>query len=131
MRCNGPFGPPINRRWDCGCIGVPKGWFSARGALQLSVVIYFGTGVRASEFVVGHVGKLVELELVRLVVHLVEVVDVANVGLEDVEPLVLLVEVGRQCVVAPPPLVHLPQALLALQLPLVVFKAFSYSNKLS
>lgn len=61
-------------------------------------------GVNAPELVASHVGKLVQFQLVRLVL-LVEVVDIMCIGFEHVEPLVLLVDASRNRVVAPPPLV--------------------------
>lgn len=61
-------------------------------------------GVNAPELVASHVGKLVQFQLVRLVL-LVEVVDIMGIGFKHVESLVLLVDASRNRVVAPPPLV--------------------------
>lgn len=61
-------------------------------------------GVNPPELVASHVGKLVQFQLVRLVL-LVEVVDIMGIGFKHVESLVLLVDASRNRVVAPPPLV--------------------------
>lgn len=62
----------------------------------------------------GHVGILVELQLVRPV-HPVHGVDVLYVGLEHVETPPFLIEVAGGGVVAPPPLVQVPQAFIGAQ----------------
>lgn len=86
------------------------------------MVTDLGAGVGVLELVGRHVGELVELELVRLVV-LVGSVDVLDVALEHVEPLVLVPEAPRDRVVAAPPLVEVPKALVGLQVLVVDLEA--------
>lgn len=80
-----------------------------------------GTRINASELMVSHVCKLVQLELVGLI-QLVSVVNMLNIGFEHIESLVLVVETPGHRVVAPPPLVQTPQALFSLQLLIVIIE---------
>lgn len=80
-----------------------------------------GTRINASELMVSHVCKLVQLELVRLI-QLVSVVNMLNIGFEHIESLVLVFETPGHRVVAPPPLVQTPQALFSLQLLIVIIE---------
>lgn len=80
-----------------------------------------GTRINASELMVSHVCKLVQLELVGLI-QLVSVVNMLNIGFEHIESLVLVVETPGHRVVAPPPLVQTPQALFSLQLLVVIIE---------
>lgn len=80
-----------------------------------------GTRINASELMVSHVCKLVQLELVGLI-QLVSVVNMLNIGFEHIESLVLVFETPGHRVVAPPPLVQTPQALFSLQLLIVIIE---------
>lgn len=82
------------------------------------------------KLIVGHVRKLVELELVRPT-HLVHLVHMLYVLLEDVETSLLLLKVLRSCVVAPPPLVQVTQTLFSSQVLLLEFKALTQANNQS
>ncbi|KAG0477628.1 hypothetical protein HPP92_012347 [Vanilla planifolia] len=62
----------------------------------------------APEFLVGHICELVETEFVGNILALVELVDIPCIILEDIEAFLLLIEVPRHRVVAPPPLVEAP-----------------------
>jgi len=79
--------------------------------MEHPVVADFGASIEAPELMVGKVSKLVQLKLVRLV-HCVHLVNMFHILLEHIEPLVLVLKAPRHSVVAPPPLVEVPQALL-------------------
>lgn len=106
-RGDGAFLPPINRCRDALYVLVHETFASDFIPMEHSVMLDLGACINASELMVGHVCKLVQLQLVRLV-HLVGLVDMSNVCLEHIESLMLLVEAGRYGVVAPPPLVQIP-----------------------
>lgn len=108
------FLPPIYGWRDCIDILVHETPTATRAPLERPVVFNLGPSKDTLELMVSHVCKLVQLQFVRLIL-LVEVVNIVHVVLEHIEPLVLLVEVPRHRVMAPPPLVQIPQALLALQ----------------
>ncbi|CAL5375112.1 unnamed protein product [Camellia sinensis] len=65
------------------------------------VVLNIRTGISALEFVVCHVCKLVQHQLVRLIL-LVGVVNMVNIILEHTELVVLRIKAPRHCVMAPP-----------------------------
>lgn len=72
-------------------VGVHKATgTSSWGSSEHPVMLDVGTGVIVSEFMVGEVSKLIELELVRLI-HLVGVMHVHDILFEHIEALVLLV----------------------------------------
>lgn len=107
---NSSFLPPINRRWQILSLLVHEPAGTSPFATDFPEVLNFGT-INASELMVGHVTKLVEFQLVRPV-HLVNLMNVLHILLENIESLLLLGEVSGHRVVAPPPLVQVPQALL-------------------
>lgn len=107
---NCAFLPPINRRRQILGLLVHEPAGTALFATEHPEVLNLGA-VRASELMAGHVTKLVEFQLVRPF-HLVNFMDVLHILLENVEAPLLLGLVSGHRVVAPPPLVQVPQALL-------------------
>lgn len=118
---------PVNRWRNAVNLLVPKGPITPSLPLEHPMMLNLGAGISAPELVVGHVSKLVQLQLIRLV-HFVGVVNMLDIQLEHIEPLVLLIEAPRNCVVAPPPLVQIPQAVLSGQVSLMEIKALSHPN---
>ncbi|CAN1774420.1 hypothetical protein LINPERHAP1_LOCUS12938 [Linum perenne] len=110
-RGNSTFLPPVNRRWDSLNILVHESSIPTWGAPEHGMVVNLGVSESVLELVVGHVCKLVQLQLVGLV-HLVGLMNMHHIVLEHIEPLVLVLEALGHSVVAPPPLVQLPQAVL-------------------
>lgn len=83
--------------------------------------------ISAHELIICHVCKTVQLQFIGFI-NLVGHVDVFYVLLEHTEPVVFLVEaalreVVRDIVVAPPPLVQVPEALLGGKVAIVEVKA--------
>lgn len=79
---------------------------------------------------VSHVCKLVQFQLVRFIL-LVGAVDMHDIFLEHIEPLVLLIETPGHCVMAPPLLVQIPQAFVGHQVLLVEIKTLNHPKKQS
>lgn len=77
---------------------------------------------------VGHIGKLIQFQLVRLI-HAVHLVNMLHVLLEHIETLMLLLQVPRNSVVAPPPLVQVPESLFGTQVLLLEVKALGNPQK--
>ena len=71
---------------------------------------------------VGHIRKLIQFQLVRLI-HIVHLVNMLHVLLEHIETLMLLPQVPRNSVVAPPPLIQDPESLFGSQVLLLEVKA--------
>lgn len=76
---------------------------------------------------VSHVCKLVEFQLVRLIL-LVELMDKIHILLEHIKALVLLIQTPRHSVMAPPPLIQIPQTFFSLQLFLMEIKTLNNPN---
>lgn len=90
------------------------------------MVTDLGACKHAPELMIGHVGKLVQLQLVGPVLF-VDLVDMHHILLEHVESLLLLTEVPGHRVVAPPTLIEVPQLLLRGQILLVELKTLTDS----
>ncbi|CAI0447482.1 unnamed protein product, partial [Linum tenue] len=127
IKCNSTFLPPINRRRHPPDVLVHERPVPTRCSPEHDVVVDLGVSISVLELVARHVGELVQLQLVRLV-HLVGLVNVHDILLEHIEPLVLIVEARGDGVMAPPPLVQIPQALLGCQLVLVVVETVCHAE---
>lgn len=125
--CDSTVLSPVNRQRDTGNLLVPERPITAPLPSEHPMMLNLGASIRTPELVVGHVCKLVQFQLIRLV-FFVAVVDMLDILLEHIEPLVLLIKAPRNRVVAPPPLVQIPQAVLRGQVSLMVIKALSHPN---
>lgn len=116
-RGNSSLLPPINSSRNVGFILMRENSGETL-APPHPMVFDARSGVFAPELLVGHVCKLVETELVWLNL-VVEVIDEPHILLEHIESFVVLNDVnavhGHTTILALPPLIQIPKALLRLQ----------------
>lgn len=103
--------PPINKDRYITHILIHEPSLPSWAPSKSSVVIHPRPRIDALELPVCHVTKLVKLEPVSCI-HLVEGMYEVDVVFKDIEALLLLAEVAGCGVVASPPLIEIPEALL-------------------
>lgn len=118
---HGTFLPPINRGGNCVLLLVHEASTSTWRSSEHPVMVNLGPCVSAPKLMVSHVSKLVQLQLVRLI-HLVGIMNMDHIFLEYIEAHVLLIKARGDRVVAPPPLIQIPQTFLGPQILLMKIK---------